>query len=48
MIPVSMDENGPNMDEVENLIENNKSICGIWCVPKYSNQSGIIYSEKNI
>jgi len=48
MIPVSIDENGPNMDEVENLIENNKSICGIWCVPKYSNPSGIIYSEKNI
>jgi DNA-binding transcriptional MocR family regulator len=48
MIPVPLGEDGPEMDEVERLAAQNVSIKGMWCVPKYSNPTGTIYSEKVI
>ena len=48
MITVPLNDDGPDMVEVERLVASDASIRGMWCVPKYSNPTGVVYSDSVI
>ena len=48
MIPVPLTGEGPDLEQVRQLVETDESIKGIWCVPKYSNTTGEVYSRTTI
>lgn len=48
MIPIALRDDGPDIDEVERLVARDASIKAMWCMPKYSNPTGTVYSDAAI
>ena len=46
LVPVPMLADGPDMNLVERLVHEDASIKGIWCVPKYQNPTGVVFSHE--
>jgi aspartate/methionine/tyrosine aminotransferase len=48
MIPVPLGDGGPDLDAVERLVAGDSAIKGMWCVPKYCNPTGTVYSADTV
>ena len=48
MINIPLLEDGPDMDLVEEYVNNDPAVKGIWCVPMFSNPGGVVYSDETV
>ena len=47
MISVEMDDNGPDVEKIKELVKD-PMVKGMFCVPKYSNPTGVTYSDEKV
>ena len=47
LVSIPMTDEGPDMDAVEEAVKD-PAVKGIWCVPKFSNPEGIVFSDRVI
>ena len=48
LVTVPMTDDGPDMNRVEALVREDGAIRSIWCVPKYANPTGCVYSRDTV
>ena len=48
LVSVPMTDDGPDMDQVEAIVRDDAAVRGIWCVPKYANPTGCVYSPQTV
>ena len=48
LVTAPMTDDGPDMARVEELVREDAAIRSIWCVPKYANPTGCVYSPETV
>jgi len=48
LISVPMTATGPDISAIQSIINQDNSVIGMWCVPKYSNPCGVVYSDEAV
>lgn len=48
MVPVDLGDDGPDLDAVERAVAADPTVKAMWCVPKFSNPTGIVYSDETV
>ena len=46
LVNIDMLDDGPDLDQIEDMVARDETIKGIWCVPRYSNPTGAIYADE--
>ena len=48
LIPVKMTDDGPDLETVQRLVRDDASVKGMFCVPRFSNPTGTVYSDETV
>jgi aspartate/methionine/tyrosine aminotransferase len=48
MVNVDLTDTGPDLEQIQAAVADDASVKAIWCVPKYSNPTGCIYSDATV
>ncbi len=48
LVPVAMRDDGPDLESVQRLVRDDASVKGMFCVPRFSNPTGTVYSDETV